>query len=197
LNLGIFRDAEPVVLEVAGVALLPAAAPAVPEEQGRAKVPSIPDERTVLPAPPSHSLRLATSIELVDPQLRERCLDLFNVFDESNQPHRFDTVVSEATRILEDRVRALATLGPEISGVDLMTKVFSPKAPILRLSSQDAEQEAAHLLFRGAFGFIRNPAHHRLLDIMEKERVVQILGLVDYLLYLAETATKTTANPPA
>jgi len=133
---------------------------------------------------------VATTIEIVDQQLRGRCLDLFNEFDSSNQSHRFDTVVTEATRVLEDRVRTLAALGNEVSGVDLMTKAFGPKAVILRLSSQDSEQEAAHLLFRGAFGFIRNPAHHRLIEKLEKERVLQILGFVDYLLYLAETAVK-------
>ena len=176
LAMPLFREAELVPLQFADVVV----APSEPGVQVASD-----SKASYVPAP-----KVATTIEIVDQQLRERCLDLFNEFNSSNQSHRFDTVVNEATRVLEDRIRKLAGLGEEVAGVDLMTKAFSPKAVILRLSTQDAEQEAAHLLFRGAFGFIRNPAHHRLIEKLEKERVLQILGFIDYLLYLTHTAVK-------
>jgi hypothetical protein len=183
MEMGVFRDADPIPLQVGDLASVPVK---TISSGARHEIPGV-----GLPAAAAAAVpKIATTIEILDPQLRERCLDLFTYFDESNQTHRFDNVVSEATRILEDRVRTLAVLGPDVSGVDLMTKAFAPKAVILRLSSQDSEQEAAHLLFRGAFGFIRNPAHHRILDKLEKERVLQVLGFVDYLLYLAHSATK-------
>lgn len=44
---------------------------------------------------------LLSSIEVLDPELRTRCLDLFGQFTETGQHDRLDTVISEATRILE------------------------------------------------------------------------------------------------
>lgn len=175
LSLGVFRDALPVPL------LVDLTASPAPPGTASAVVAA--------PALPA-ATRIATTIELVDSQLRSRCVDLFNQFSDSQEEDRFDTVVSEATRILEDRVRRQAGLGPDISGVDLMTAAFGGANPILVLSAQKSEQEAAHLLFRGAFGFIRNPFHHRIIESVEKERVIQLLGFVDYLLFLTSTAIK-------
>ena len=59
-----------------------------------------------------------------------------------------------------------------------------------RISDVDAEQQAAFLLFRGAFGYIRNRAHHKLLSDLPPERVVQIVGFIDYLISLAESAVR-------
>ena len=42
------------------------------------------------------------SVELLDTQLRERGLDLFDKFREDGKHERLDTVITEATRILED-----------------------------------------------------------------------------------------------
>lgn len=172
LEMGVFRDAEPIPLIVA------------PEAALRPSVSA--------PAVTITATSQMAHIEIVDQELRERCLDLFNDFDESKQTHRFDTVVGEATRILEDRVRRLSGLGTDVSGVDLMKSAFGGTSPKLRLSTNASEQEGAHLLFRGVVGFIRNPVHHRLEKI-ERERAIQILGFIDYLLYLAEGAT--TDNP--
>jgi hypothetical protein len=132
------------------------------------------------------------TIEIVDQELRERCLDMFNEFDESNQPHRFDTIIMEATRILENRVRTTAGLGPESTGLELMAAAFGGKTPKLRVSGHAPEQEGAHHLFRGIIGFVRNPVHHRLTAI-QKVRAVQVMGFIDYLLYLTETAESATA----
>jgi uncharacterized protein (TIGR02391 family) len=133
--------------------------------------------------------RILSTIEILDPQLRERCLDLLEAFDEGEQSHRFDTVVAEATRVLEHRIRQLTGADASISGVNLMTYAFGGDHPKLVVSEDSSEQEAAHLMYRGATGFIRNPFHHRLIEDVSRERVLQILGLVDYLIYVAQTAT--------
>lgn len=54
----------------------------------------------------------------------------------------------------------------------------------------DQEQEAAHLLYRGVFGFVRNSGHHRLLGPLQPERVLQFVGMVDYLISVAEAAAR-------
>jgi len=168
LEMGVFKGAEPTPLIIA-----PAAA-----------------ERAVTAAAKvTVTQSTYTTIELVDQELRERCLDLFNDFDSSLQSHRFDTVIGEATRILEDRIRKVGGFGTDLSGLDLMKAAFSSSPAKLQLSAHAAEQEGAHLLFRGVIAFIRNPVHHRLEEI-QRERAIQILGFIDYLLHLVEGAAK-------
>jgi hypothetical protein len=131
---------------------------------------------------------LVKTIEILDQELRNRCLDLFNQFEQSGQPERHDTVIAEATRILENRLRNVigATQGED--ALALVTKAFGGKKPIIQVSDVHAEQEAVHLLFRGVFGFIRNPVHHKLIPDLAPSRVVQVLGLLDYLIYIIAKA---------
>lgn len=122
------------------------------------------------------------SIEILDHELRSRCLDLFNQFQESGQTDRNDTVVSEASRILENRLRKVLGADDGKSAKQLVSDAFNVKAPRLVVSAVAAEQESAQLLFLGTFGFIRNSVQHKLLANMPAERVLQILGWTDYLL---------------
>jgi hypothetical protein len=80
--------------------------------------------------------------------------------------------------------------------VDLAAFAFAPRpgGPRLSVSNIPAEQEAAHLLYRGVFGFVRNSAHHRLLGELQPERVLQIVGMVDYLISVAEAARRDMSN---
>ena len=172
LHQGAFKDASPYPL------LIDPPRPSEPK----------PTPTTAPPPPP----RTPSGHEILDPQLRERCLDLFYSFAETAQPHRYDTVLAEATRILEDRIRRLTGAGPTLEGAKLISHAFGGGNPALVLSNDAAEQEAAHLLFRGLFGFIRNPFHHRLIDEVPQERAMQVLTLVDYLLFLAESAQPAT-----
>jgi len=130
------------------------------------------------------------SIQLLDKELRERCLDLFHAFQEDGKKDRLDTVITEATRILESRLRLLSHAQKDCVGVDLATYAFKIPKPVLKISDIPSEQEAVYLLYRGVFGFIRNRAHHQLMGELLPERVLQILGLIDYLLQLAEGAEK-------
>jgi hypothetical protein len=128
------------------------------------------------------------SIEILDAELNARCLDLFTTFVQNSQAERFDTVVMEATKILEHRLRHAANLDSSHDGVKLVTAALGGAVPLIVLSPNPGEQEAAHLLFRGLFGFIRNPFHHRLMGTVAQQRILQILGIVDYLLYLLESS---------
>lgn len=174
LSLGVFKDATPWPLLIEEPADIEAGD--VEEQEEESAEPRRP--------PP----KILSSIEIVDPQLRERCLDLLEAFDEGEQSHRFDTVITEATRVLEDRVRRLTNADASLSGVNLMTHAFGGESPRLIVSEDSSEQEAAHLMYRGASGFIRNPFHHRLIEDVSRERVLQILGLVDYLIFVAQSA---------
>jgi hypothetical protein len=67
---------------------------------------------------------------------------------------------------------------------------LGPPNARLIVSDIRPEQEAAHLLYRGVFGFLRNPAGHRLLGPLQPERVLQVVGMVDYLISIAEAARR-------
>ena len=121
-------------------------------------------------------------------------MDLFTAFVQNSQADRFDTVVMEATKILEHRLRQASGLDSSFDGVKLVTAALAGSPPLLLLSSHPGEQEAAHLLFRGIFGFVRNPFHHRLMGNVAQQRVLQLLGTVDYLIYLLQSA-QCNKNP--
>lgn len=151
-------------------------------------VPAAPAAETFIAGAVRPKAVVIRSIELLDTELRDRCLDLFNQFEESGQSERHDTVVTEATRILENRLRILTRSTDGAIGNELVARAFAGTKPLIRVSEVVAEQEAVHLLFRGAFGFIRNRVHHKLLSDLAPERVLQILGLIDYLISVANTA---------
>lgn len=132
------------------------------------------------------------TIQILDSELRERCLDLFDSFHKDGKDERLDTVVAEATRIFETRLRSLTGASQDCIGVDLAKLAFTGNNPLLRVSDVDSEQEAVHLLFRGIFGFIRNPVQHKLLGKLNPDRVLQILGFIDYLLFVADNAKRKT-----
>jgi len=182
INIGVFANATTFPTLVQELVDFPEAAKCEPEDLElitRAKRP-----RPVI----------IDSIQVLDTELRERCLDLFTSFHEDGKTERLDTVIAEATRILETRLRALARTDQTCVGVDLAKAAFAGSHPVLRVSDVAAEQEAAHLLYRGVFGFIRNQVQHRLLGKLNPERVLQILGMVDYLLHVAENAGAGTST---
>lgn len=130
------------------------------------------------------------SIEIRDPELRKRCLDLFTKFRTEGAHDRLDTVVTEATRVLEDRLRSLSSAPATCTGVELAAHAFG-SSPRLIVSDVEPEQQGCPpplSLFRGVFGFIRNSVHHKLVDNLQPERVLQIVGMMDYLLFVMEGA---------
>lgn len=146
-------------------------------------------------------------IPIFDGELRTRCLSLLSSLDYSikgtdsdEKGTQLDTVVREMSVILESRIRELAGLASEsIEGQELMSRAFSGSSPLLRFSSEPAIQQSAHLLFRGYSGFVRNEVMHRLVHTFTSERVLQLLGLVDYLMFVlsrAEHFAGSDAKPP-
>jgi hypothetical protein len=151
---------------------------------------SQPEARTHEGEPPREGQANRLSFHVLDAQLSDRCLDLLLKLAADGRTDRFDTVLQEAGKILEVRLREVAAANEQLSGVELVTFALGGTAPPVILSQVPAEQEAAHLLFRGVFGFLRNPTHHRLLGELALERVIQQLGLIDYLLGLLEGARR-------
>jgi hypothetical protein len=72
-------------------------------------------------------------------------------------------------------------------GVELAKYAFGG-TPNLIVSDIMGEQDSTHLLNRGIFGFLWNSVHHRLVNNLQPERVLQIVGMADYLISVAEAA---------
>lgn len=179
-NIGVFREATPYPL------IMPEL-PDAPDENVRQEreIPLASRDRRPPPV-------LLNSIEIQDPELRKRCLDLFEQFRQEGAHDRLDTVITEATRILEDRLRRLTAAPAGCTGAKLAEYAFTASGNRLTVSDVPAEQDAAHLLYRGAFGFIRNSVHHRLVENLQPERVLQIVGTIDYLIFVAEGARRSS-----
>jgi hypothetical protein len=129
---------------------------------------------------------LVTGLQVLDPELKARCLDLFDKFSEAGADERFDTVLREAATLLEDRLRTRIGASRTTIGRALAAAAFSGPMPKLRASDVPSEQEGVGLLFLGFFAWFRNARGHSLAGALSKERVQQELGFVDLLLDLVE-----------
>jgi hypothetical protein len=184
METGVFRNASPYPLVMDQLPFQP--------EGGDEPTPAGPEALGAIKPRPV----ILDTIEIRDATLRSRCLDLFAQFSQDGQHDRLDTVVSEATRYLEDRLRSLVGASPTVIGVELARYAFGPPDFRLVVSNIAAEQEGMHHLCRGIFAFIRNSVGHRLLGPLQPERVLQIVGLVDYVLSLAEAARRELPGEP-
>lgn len=172
----------PLFEEATAWPLLAACAEELVDEGTAAPAEYAANERRAISVRPS----VIDSVEILDPVLKERCLDLFEQFREEGKQERLDTVLSEATKVLENRLHEACSAPAEITGVKLASYAFAGDHPRLKLSEIPDEQAGAHFLFRGAFGFVRNPSHHRLGTKLAPDRVLQLVAFVDYLLSLIE-----------
>jgi hypothetical protein len=132
---------------------------------------------------------------IVDSILRERCLPILSAFDEQGLTNQFDTLIREMSVILEDRVRLLSGCDGALSGTELLAAAMTGATPRIKFSDRKDLQDAAHLLFRGYSGFVRNDVMHRLSGGFTRERVFQLLGMVDYLLDLLARAEVSSKKP--
>jgi hypothetical protein len=131
---------------------------------------------------------------IVDPVLRKRCLPILAAIEGSGSPERYDTVIREMSVVLEDRVRQLTGFAGKVSGAELFNATMNRDPCLIKFSSEKSVQEAAHLFFRGYSGLVRNEVMHRLVESYTKERVMQLLGTIDYLLFLLSRAEVQRAN---
>lgn len=141
---------------------------------------------TTAPSPPVDA-RLA--LEIKDAELRERCVDLLAA------PDKYDRAVREACVILEHRVRTMIKAETSVLGVNLMTQAFRRESGALILADDSAEQEGAHQLYRGIVGFLKNPTSHRLVTSYSRNRAMEVIGFVDFLLDILQEAQRREVEP--
>ncbi len=149
-------------------------------------------EARIEPAFPT--LTTHADVPIIDLVLRKRCLPILAAIEGAGSPEQYDTVIREMSVVLEDRVRALTGFAGKVSGAELFSATMIRDSCLIRFSAEKDVQEAAHLFFRGYSGLVRNEVMHRLVKSYTKERVMQLLGTVDYLLYLLSRAQVQKAN---
>jgi uncharacterized protein (TIGR02391 family) len=113
--------------------------------------------------------------------LRERVRDDFLAGD-------YETAIFKAFRLLEETVRAKAELPPESIGAELMSKAFKPNTGLLKHPNAKtaAEEDALHLLMRGAIMWFKNPSSHRTVGYHDENQAAHVLGFANFLLDLVD-----------
>ena len=135
--------------------------------------------------PEIYSLRLEDVVK--DQELLERTGDIFDL-------ERYEESVFAAFKLVEEKVRAKASLGPLDIGTDLMSKALNPNTGKLLMPKAvlPAEQEAVHALFRGAIGLFKNPSSHRTVNYDDRLTAIKTIALAELLLKMLQDAQLKT-----
>jgi uncharacterized protein (TIGR02391 family) len=99
---------------------------------------------------------------------------------------KYDDAVFVAFKAVEEEVRRRSGADDTDIGVNLISKVMSPKSPKLSFSNIEAEREAFHSLFRGAIGAFKNPLSHRSVNHTDPVRVFELLVFASSLMRLLD-----------
>ncbi len=100
----------------------------------------------------------------------------------------YEAAIFKAFKFLEEKVRFKAKQLPDVIGVDLMSKAFKPNGGILKHPNAQtpAEEEAFHLIMRGAIMWFKNPSSHRTVGYDNAEQAAQVLCFSNLLLDMVE-----------
>lgn len=136
--------------------------------------------------PPANDLLVEFDRRVVDLDLRAATRSRFV------STHYADAVEA-GVKALNECVRVRT--GRTEDGDSLMTMVFSPNAPLLRVNagrskSDESEQRGHMLLCQGVVGAWRNPRAHSLLDD-SPARALMMLETLDSLIATTRAATRT------
>ncbi len=117
--------------------------------------------------------------DFLDPELSKRCRRLYSADPES--------AVFTAFKVVEERIHALVGESnndeEDFTGYKLIQEALSPKKGTLADKNLSySEKEGMHLMFRGAFQFIRNPRAHRIVDNQDTQLSIELIYLADLLL---------------
>jgi uncharacterized protein (TIGR02391 family) len=100
----------------------------------------------------------------------------------------FDDAILNAFKAVEERLRERVASPNVLYGVDLASAALRVNDGKLVVGTIQAEQEAVHLLFRGAIGFFKNPQSHRFVGVKEEHVALELLGFASLLLRTVDAA---------
>lgn len=131
-------------------------------------------------------LKSAVEYLLQDEQLRDRCGDL--LLAQSN----FDRAISQATLVLEDRIRAKAEPSRRMGGENLVGYAFNAELEktVLKISNNPDEQRGFTCILRGIVPAFRNLTHHHITNTFTREEALQVCSFIDVLLRVVDNSVK-------
>ena len=100
----------------------------------------------------------------------------------------YETAIFKAFKLLEETVRNKAGQPSDVLGADLMSKAFNTGSGILKHPDAqiNAENDAFHILMRGAIMWFKNPSSHRTVGYDDTEEVAHILAFANLLLNMVD-----------
>jgi len=133
------------------------------------------------------SLRLTIEYLIEDQQLRSRCQDILMA------SANFDRPISQATLVLEDRIREKAQLKANLVGESLVGHAFKEdiSKTVLRVASESAEEQRGFTqILRGVVSAFRNKTHHHIVNSFSREEAMRVCGFIDVLLRVVDNSVK-------
>lgn len=133
-------------------------------------------------------------LEISDHELTSICIPILA------SDGRADTVIREATTILENRIRNkpsheyLSKLIPDSSrqsGQRLVDALFAPKSPVVVVSTDERERAGVFAFLKGIFAYPRNSTHHQFSESLETSWAWSVVGMIDHMLGLIGKAMVT------
>jgi len=116
---------------------------------------------------------------------------LINSCKDNYSSENYWDAVFNALRHMEVRVRNKSGLPASRFGADLMEHAFKPKVGSIKIPScaTPGEEDGFKLIVKGMLMFHRNAEGHRE-ETIDKMPALKIIGYVDYLLQIIETAER-------
>jgi uncharacterized protein (TIGR02391 family) len=130
---------------------------------------------------PVHLPDLELDIDSLHPKIAQRCTVPF-------VSGQYDDAILAGLIAVEEEIRARISAEASNVGVSLVTKAMNPKSPRLVFSEVQAEQEAAHALYRGAIGYLKNPRSHRFVGTADPVHAFEVLAFASLLMRLLDGA---------
>jgi uncharacterized protein (TIGR02391 family) len=156
------------------------------KEHTHKKMPKIAKSKSNSGISRKNILKSALEYLLLDDELHERCQDL--LLAKSN----FDRPISQATLVLEDRIRNKSQPSQRLVGEALVRYAFNPELSntVLKISDNPEEQKGFTLIMQGMVPAFRNITHHHVTDSFSREDALRVCAFIDVLLKVVDNSKK-------
>ncbi len=113
-----------------------------------------------------------------DSDLKKKCGKLFTLRNNK------DTIIMQATLILECKIRNRAGLSDEYYGYGLIRKALGEKDGMLKIHSKQKVRKNFYNMVSGFCLLYRNKSHHFLIENLDWDRIISIFLFIDEILLL-------------
>ena len=127
------------------------------------------------------------ALEGLHPKIVERCRVPF-------ETGQYDDAIFKAMTVVEEEVRTKVSANPTDIGVALISQAMDSTSPVLSFSKVNAEQEAAHSLYRGAIGWFKSAVSLRFLNGSGPAKAFECLALGSLLMRMLDEAMEMETN---